>query len=99
MPCDASDGRVAGIEPNDVHDLSLCERISAFEHCAVLAHGLRDRILDSRAGERISEQPQRNLLTNAWATPEPRQDLGRRNDKVEELCSFFIVEFLRLQSM
>jgi hypothetical protein len=97
MPCDARDRGVSSIKADDVHDFSPSVGMSTAEHCAVLAQSLRNRVFDSGIRKSISQQPQGNLLVNAWTPPQSRQDLGGREGNFEQLCPFLIVEFVRMQ--
>ncbi len=97
MPCDARDRGVSSIKADDIHDFSPSVGMSTTEHCAVLAQSLRDRVFDSGIRKSISQQPQGNLLVNAWTPPQSGQDLGGREGNFEQLCPFSIVEFARMQ--
>jgi len=70
MPCDARDSSVSSIKADDVHDFSPSVGMSTAEHCAALAQSLRNRVFDSRVRKSISQQPQGDLLVNAWTPPQ-----------------------------
>jgi len=97
MPYDARDRGVSSINANHVHDFSPSVGISTTEHCAVFTQSLRNRVFDAGIRKSISQQPQGDLLVNAWTPPQPCQDQGGRESNFEQLCSFSIVEFARTQ--
>src|SRR5580692_2357713 len=97
VPRDARDGGAPSIEPNDIDNFASCVRTRGLKHGTVLADRLRHRIFDPWVTHRISQQAQRDLLGDAWATAHLCEQLCGGDDDVEQLRAPQIVEIVGLR--